>query len=800
MKQHAWALALTVAVAPLAPVATAPAEAALDSMFTPQELGNLSSVATVEDASALAVNPAALAFQRSSELFLSRSVNGLQQTNLFLTGGGVGSAWRQFYTPQGRFLNNFTFGGAVDLHDTLSLGGTLSYLQFLDSQGGNSADFALSMLYRPNAWLSAGLKVDHITSPPIGAGVQLPRLYRGGVAFRPGTDRLTVSLDGLWQERDPLAAITPVLGLQGEVIPGLVARGMVDNQLNYSVGLGLKFGQFTMGGLSGVTNGRVGPSDSFYVATSDLTDRRHLNLGFSRMAYMRLEGELLDLPLNAFDLRQQYYPGVLHLTQRIQQAKLDPKITGLVLDMRGVASGLGKLQELRDAITDFEASGKATIAYVSSPSIGEYYLATACDKIVQHPSGSLDVKGLTYPATFLKGTFDKLGIQPQFVSVGKYKSAPETYTRQEFSGPAKEEAQELLDAQFAQIVEGIAKARRLSTKEVMAIVDKGLFTPPAAKEANLVDEVAYPDQVPGMFEKGPAHTYALQEYKPGTWGTPDVLAVVTIDGAITRGESGGDLINGQSSGSATITRALREIRRDDRIKSVVIRVDSPGGDATASDEIGREIDLLRLAGKPVIISMGDVAASGGYWVAANGARIYAEPGTVTGSIGVFSGFFAYGGLLNKLGVTTQTLKRGEHADMETGFRPLSEQELTMLRDQARYTYVQFLERVAAGRRMSTSRVDEIAQGRVWAGDKAQDIGLVDKLAGLEAALEDARKEGKLEPETTVLEFYPKPGSLWETLDDSTMDAQLRNTVKAAQEYRRAKTWLLMTPPATTPQP
>lgn len=790
MKQQAWVLALTVAVAPLVPTS---AEAAIDGIFQPQELGSLSSVASIEDASALVVNPAALSFQRGSELFLSRSVNGLQQTNLFLTGGGGGFGWQQFYTPQGRFLNDFTFGGGLDLLDTLSIGGTFSYLQFLDSMGGNSANFGLSALYRPNAWMSLGARVDNLTSPPVGGNVQLPRMYRWGLAIRPGTDRLTLSLDGVWKEQDPLYAITPVAGLQGELLPGLVARAMVDGQLNYNVGLGMNFGQFSMGGLSGVTSGRVGPSDMFYVATSDLAQPRSINLSAPHMAYMRLEGELLDLPLNAFDLRQQYYPGVLHLTRRIAQAKLDPKITGLVLDLRGVASGAGKLQELRDAIADFRTTGKATVAYLYNPSMGEYYLATACDKIVQHPSGSLDIKGLSSSGTFFKGTLDKLGIRPQFVSVGKYKSAPEQFMRSDYSEPAREEAQALLDEQFAQITQGIAAARRLSQKEVETLVNRGLFTPPSAKEANLVDEVAYPDQVPGMFEKGPANTYPLREVKPATWGRPDVIAVVSIDGAITRGESGGDLINGTSSGSATITRALRDIRKNDMVKAVVIRVDSPGGDATASDEIGREIDLLRLANKPVFISMGDVAASGGYWVAANGVRIYAEPGTVTGSIGVFSGFFSFGGLLDKVGVTTQTLKRGEHADMESGVRPLNEQELTMLRDQARYTYVQFLDRVAKGRKMSQSRVDEIAQGRVWAGSKAQEIGLVDKLAGLEAALEDARSEAELSPATTVLDFYPKPGSLWETLDDSTMDAQLKNTVKAAQDYQRVKSWLLMPP-------
>jgi protease-4 len=425
--------------------------------------------------------------------------------------------------------------------------------------------------------------------------------------------------------------------------------------------------------------------------------------------------------------------------------------------------------------------------------MGEYYLATACDKVILHPSGSLDIKGVAYATTFFKGLLDKLGIRPQFVAIGKYKSAPETYTRRDFSEPAKEEIKELVDAQYEQLVAGIASARRLSQDEVKTLVTRGLFSPPLAKEKGLVDAVAYPDEVPGLFAKGPAQTYPLNVYKPASWAHPDILAVVTIDGAITRGESGGDLINGASSGSATVTRALRELRKEDRVKAVVIRVDSPGGDATASDEIGREIDLLRQAGKPVVISMGNVAASGGYWVAANGTRIYAEPGTITGSIGVFTGSFSYNKLLDKLGVSTQTIKRGEHADMETGFRPMSDEELNLLRENARYTYVQFLERVAKGRKMATSRVDEIAQGRVWAGSRALDVGLVDKLGGLELAIEDARQEAKLERDTMTLEFLPKPGSLWETLDDSTMDAKIKNTIKAAEEYQRVKSWLLMPP-------
>lgn len=782
-------------------MALAPAPAlAVAPDFAPLELGSLSSAAGLEDASALAVNTAALAFQRSSELYFGRSVNGLDQTSLFLTGGGGGFAWQQFRTSDNRFLNTYRFGGSFEAFGGLAFGGSFNYLQFLDGQGGNSPDFGVSALYRPNQWLGVGLAVHHLNQPAVepkvgltGASV-LRRQYRPGVAIRPGTDRVTLSLDGAWNEGDPINAIAPWAGVQVEPIPGLTLRAVADQNRNYSVGLGLQFGQVGTGFMTGVTGARFAGSDVTYLTTSDLESRRALRIGQSRMAYMRLEGDLLDIPQSLFELRQDYYPGVLHLTRRIADAKVDPKVTGLVLDLRGVSAGLGKIQELRDAVVDFKAAGKPVIAYVTDASMGEYYLAVAADKIFQHPAGSLDLKGLAVTTPFFRGFFDKIGVQPQFVGIGKYKSAPEQFMRKDLSDPAKEQEEALLTDAYGMIVDAIAKARRLSKDEVKAIVARGMLTPPAAKEKNLVDDVVYPDQVPGTIEKGPANTYHLAEYKPETWGLPDKLAIVVIDGGISRGESdGGNLIDGTTTGSATVTRALRELRKDDAVKAVVIRVDSPGGDAVASDEIGREIDLLRLENKPVIISMGDVAASGGYWVAANGTRIYAEPGTITGSIGVFSGHFAFKGLVDRLGITTETIKRGEHADMDSGVRPWTEAEQTMIRDHARYTYVQFLERVSKGRRMATSRVDEIAQGRVWSGLRALDNGLVDKFGGLEAAIADAREAGKLDPERSVIEFWPKVGSLWETFDDSNMDVQLRRTGDAIKRYSRVNTWLIAPP-------
>ncbi|MEB3223625.1 MAG: signal peptide peptidase SppA [Candidatus Sericytochromatia bacterium] len=786
-------LALSLAAAAL------PAPALAQAALLPSELGNVSSVATLEDASALGINPAALTFQRSSELFLGRSVNGLDQTHLFLTGGGAGFGWQQVRAASGRQLNAFSFGGGSELLGGLSLGGRFSYMQFLDGVGGNSPDFGLSLLYRPTGWFSAGLTADHLNRPLVAAAVAggqaepLSRRYRAGLAVRPGTERITLSVDAQWLEGAPPSTIVPALGLQLEPWPGLTLRAITDPQLNASVGVGLQLGHLGAGFLSGVTS-RFGGSDMAYLTSSDLEPRRALRPGTGRMAYLRLEGSLADVPRSLIELRADTYPGVLHLTRRIAEARNDSRVTGLVVDLRGVGAGLASLQELRDAIADFKTSGKPTVAFVTDPSLPEYYLAVAADKVVMHPAGALDAKGLAITTPFFRGLFEKFGVQPQFIGIGKYKSAPEQYTRRDLTPPAVEQEQALLSDAYDAIIEGITRARKLSREDVKKAVAKGALTPQAAKEKGFIDEIAYPDQVPDLVERQAANTYHLTEYKPDTWALPDALAVVTVSGGMQRGESDrGGLLDGPAAGSATVTRALREARRNDRIKAVVVRVDSPGGDAIAADEMGREIDLLRLANKPVIVSMGDVAASGGYWLAATGTRIYAEPGTITGSIGVFTGHFAVKGLLDKLGVTTQTLKRGVHADMDGPHRALTEAETTLLREQARHTYGQFLERVAKGRRMATTRVDEIAQGRVWSGVRALDIGLVDKFGGLEVAIADAQAQAGLDPRRSVVEFYPKPGALWQAVDDSNMDTKLRLTADRLRRYARTHTWLLAPP-------
>lgn len=777
-------------------VPTAPAwaqTASGSSPLYPTELGTLSSVAGVVDATALGVNPAALAFQSGSEAFLSRSLWGsAEATNLFLAGPSWGSSWQQLRHSSG-YLNAFNSGAAWPLGYGLAVGGRLGLLQGLGTGGGAAPDLGLGLLLRPSAWFSAGLALDHLTQPALGAS-PLARRYRLGMALRPLGPRLTLNADLGWREGDPWLQAQPWAGLTAEPWPGLWLRASGNLQGEASLGMGVELGHLASGlmvpapGLPGAGGGQA----IAYARTTERRAPRPLPLGPEGLAYFRLEGDLSQDP-SWWSFGEVPQPGVLALTQALARAGQDPKVTGVVLHLGTLSLGMGRLQELREAILAFKATKKSTLAYLSDGSLGSYYLACAADTIAMHPGGALDVKGFASTDYFLRGLLDKLGVVPQFVGVGRFKSAPEAYERGGRSEASREQDEALLDAMFGQVVGAIAQARRRDPAEIRRVIDRAILTPQLARELGLIDQIAYPDEVPALAKAPGAWAYRLEPERVEVWGEPDQVALVLVDGPMARGVSSRNLLQGASVGSDTIARTLRALREDARVKAVVVRVESPGGDALAADEMGRELDLLRLAGKVVVISMGDVAASGGYWIAANGTRIFAMPGTITGSIGVFSGYFATAGLMAKLGVVPETLRRGLHADMDEGHRLRDAAELDLLRDQARHTYGQFLARVAKGRRMEGARVDAVAQGRVWAGAQAQALGLVDELGGLEAALAEARRLAKLDPARSVLELYPKPLAPWELGQDSGMEGQLRRTAQVMRQLTTPHTWLMAPP-------
>jgi protease-4 len=432
-----------------------------------------------------------------------------------------------------------------------------------------------------------------------------------------------------------------------------------------------------------------------------------------------------------------------------------------------VSTGWARVQELRDALVRFRKSGKPSWAHLEFAGNQEYFLATGCAKVAASPTAMLDVSGLSAEVSFYKGALEKLGVEAQFEGVGKYKNAPNQFTEAGFTAPHREQMEALVGSLFDQYVRAIAEARGLSPQDVRAIVDRGPFHGPEAKEAGLVDELLYRDQVedriPAAGRVSPSGY--LRAGRGFGFDRRPKVALVHAVGEIVPGESQSSPFGGSLAGSDTIVRGLRQASEDDGVRAIILRVDSPGGSGTASDAIWREVGVARRK-KPVVVSMGDYAASGGYYIAMGADAIVAEPGTITGSIGVFSGKFSLRGLYAKLGVSQETVRRGKNATLFSGWEPWTDEERAKVRGLNVAFYETFIAKAAEGRKKTPQEIDAVAQGRVWTGEEALRAGLVDALGGLDAAVAVARVRARIARGQEVqLVVLPQKKGLLETLMD-----------------------------------
>jgi len=493
----------------------------------------------------------------------------------------------------------------------------------------------------------------------------------------------------------------------------------------------------------------------------------------------------------------------------LERAKRDDRVVGLVAHVGQGTLGLAQIQELRDAVADFRSSGKRAVAFAEAfgefgPGNGAYYLATAFGEIYLQPSGDVGLTGLMAETPFVRGTLDKLGIVPRFGARGEYKNAINTFTERRFTGPHREATSRLITSQFDQIVRGIAAARGLAEGDVRSVVDRAPLSAQQALDAKLVDGLAYRDEVLAKLEDGGTkpERLSLARYVALAGPPPvagDTVALIHGVGAVSRGKSGVDPMSGDvGMGSETLAAAFRSAVEADRVRAIVFRIDSPGGSYVASDTIWREVSRAREAGKPVVVSMGNVAASGGYFVAIPADRIVAQPGTITGSIGVFAGKMLTGGLWDKLGVTWDEVHVGTHAGMWTGLSDYSPSERANFDGTLDRIYQDFVAKVAAGRKLSKERVEEIARGRVWTGEDALARGLVDALGGYPEALRQVRATLGLAPDAPVhLEQFPAArgllgglvaratGSDDDASDDEPGVAAVRAGVEAMQSLTRS---------------
>ncbi len=475
-----------------------------------------------------------------------------------------------------------------------------------------------------------------------------------------------------------------------------------------------------------------------------------------------LEQEVPRLPFSGGgepDSIAQLYPA-------FRAARKDPGIKGLAVYVQDAELGLAKAQELRRQMMALRRAGKFVECYLETAGEGSngtlaYYLATACERIHLSPAGDLNLLGLAWESRLLRGTLDKLKIDPQFNRVGRYKSAVETYTQSRLSPEAQEAIAALLDGYYSQIVSAVAEARRKSEAEVRELIDGAPYDAETARKRGLVDDLAYPDQFLDHLRQRLGRKPSLlpiEEYRPEPVFAARQVAVVFALGTIVRGGGGTAPWTEESYlGSDRMAEVLHDLSEDASVAAVVLRIDSPGGSALASDLILRQVERLKKK-KPVVVSMSDTAASGGYYIAARANRIVAEPATLTGSIGVFGGKFVTRRFEEEvLGIGHDSQKRGANADLYSELQPYSPRQEALVQQLMDRTYAAFVGHVAAGRRMSRQAVEGVASGRVWIGAEARRIGLVDELGGLDRALELARTEAGIGPrETVAVDFYPAP--------------------------------------------
>lgn len=708
------------------------------------------------------VNPALMGYDPDPAFGMYFRQTFGQQANSAFTlatsvgGGGVGVQYKT--DLDGNPWWGLNAAMSVRLPQRLRLGANLQWS--LPDGKSNFTSWDIGLGWRPLPWLGLGGVARNIGNP--NPDLYVWSRYGASVTLRPFNEKVEFSVD--YENIDNSA--TDVLGadnlnnlaaiLRVRPVDGLVLSARGDTNVAFSqffVGGGL---EVYFGGLGGgvYTTPQDDMATMAYFQTAE-NDERVFGVG-KQVPVVNLNRPYPYIPQDVlFGSTAESY---VHLLERLRKAADDKHVKGMLLEVSGPRLSWAQVDELRAAVQAIQAQGKPVVAYLGgAPSNGAYYLATTCDKIYLHPAGNLDLVGLSMEAQFFRGALDLVGVEAQYAKRSEYKASPEQWTNTEPSDPAREQMNALLDDLYDALVDAIAVGRGFEREAVRGLIDGGPYTANEALELGLVDKLLYPDQLEEELEDIFPKGYDLDaDYRmyPDTngWRQPKQIAVIYIAGPITGGESGsggGLLGGGGNTGSATVVRQLRQAREDNAVKAVVLRVDSPGGSAFASDEIWRAVELLKAEGKPVIVSFGGVAASGGYYVAAGADAIYASPTTITGSIGVYGGKFSFGDLYEKLGVSYELYTRGRKAGMYSMSRPMDDIELASMERMIDDTYLQFKTRVADGRGMTMDEVEQVARGRVWSGIDAHGNGLVDEMGGFQTAVARAKAEAGMGPNSDV---------------------------------------------------
>jgi protease-4 len=728
-----------------------------------------SSVATSDDAFSLNFNPAGLATKRGFQAFYTHSYysdstfKGDDALTLAIRGLAFQVEWMGY--GQAADWRRYTLALGTQMCPYFYWGTAYSWFGSKDRDLDKLKLWDFAFMTRPWKFLSIGGKVSNFNRPHF-FGERIDRTWDLGIALRPFGERYTFALDGRWQEPEGFGRGRPIAHLFAQPIEGLILSGMLDDRDNYGFNVELNLhhvgaGVYSLFNTEEDQEFRGGCS--YLRLSSDIYPS--LVKPRRRFLELTLDGNIVEeKPAKSlFGPRRR---SVYEVLASIEKAREDPTIKGLLLKLTNPSFGLATVQELRSAILDFRGAGKTVICFAENMSNKEYYLASVCDEIVLMPAGYVWLTGLKSEVTFFKGTMDKLGMEAEIEAAGKYKSAREPVTRESMSEPFREVVNSLLDESYQQMTSAIAEGRGWSLERVREIVDEGPYTAPRAKETGLVDKLAYRDELREIIKEVTGRNYTRigeNDYRSGeefvsSWAVPPKIAIIYATGTIVQGKSGSAFYFGKTIGSETIATAIRKAKEDRSVKAVVFRIDSPGGDGLASDVILREVNLCKKR-KPFIVSMSDLAASGGYYIACSADTIVAQPSTLTGSIGVLGGKLVLREFYHKIGLRKDIITRGKRAAGTSDYTHLTEEERRLLKGMIDEFYWDFVRKVAEGRKLSEVYVDSVAQGRVWTGSQGKEVNLVDEVGGILLALQIAREKAGIDPEAEV-EIVTLPEKGW----------------------------------------
>lgn len=737
----------------------------------------LPALALADGSSALPLNPGASGAVDLFELYLSKSINPntVGQFNAFVGLPGLSLGFQQFQGGLLGDLRKYCLGYAFPVMDMMHIGIGYSLTQEINTANSNIHSFDAGMLLRPAKFLSVGATIRNLNAPLVN-NIAIKRAYAAGVGLRPFGERLTLTADAQWDEGDDVKLITGMFGVEAEPLEGIVVRGQVDTRGQFGLGVSVQLDHFNAGYYH--TFNHAATFDGVHAKITNKTVESVLNKIGVKFAYLDLtQGLELDHGDSGKGLfRNSNRYSFWRLVEQLERVRQLERYQGVVLDISHLGVGLGAIEELRTAIKRVQQAGKKVLIYLRDGRMGEYYLASAADHMVMHPLGSLEIAGFAYVLPYYKKLLDKLGVEVEFIRVGQYKTGLESYTSEQPSDPTKEQLTAVQDDDFKRYMEHLIKGRHLEQPQVDKILAKGLLTAREAKDSGLVDDVGYRDQVPEMAAKlMQKNTVDLDDIEhldlhDKSWESRDKIAVIYVSGSIVDGQSGNDLLmREQFSGAASVVAQIAKARQDQRVKALVLRVNSPGGSALASDEIYRALKRYKeLTGRPVVVSMGDVAASGGYWIAMAGDKILANPSTLTGSIGIFAGKTNLKGLYDLAGIQHTVIKTSPAADANGNHRAFTPDEKQSLQNHLREYYRIFLERVSDNRKLAIEQVEEVAQGRVYTGQQALDKKLIDRLGGLADAIALARQMAAIQTAEIELEHLPNAAN-WLASIPTNMD-------------------------------